>query len=243
MFSVSPGAVIGFRRNGSPIRLIGGGSVDEVPAGQPEQDPVSETVVETAEKSDGQEPGRTFDESYVRRLREEAAANRVKARELEQQLRAVAEKAEQGQQEIVQKIAQALGIGSEEKPPSPEELARELESARRRETDKERQLRYLQTENAARDVAFRLGADVPTLMDSRSFVDSLKRLDPSAEEFSSQLDALVKETLDKNPRYKAVQVAPVSGGGDFSGGTGSTKERQRPSSLFEAVANKFAAGS
>lgn len=214
------------------------GASEDLSSADVEFDEAGQSARDEAEPANDR---KVFDEAYVKKLREEAAANRVRAKQLEQKLQQMSAQADKDRQEIIGAITKALGLESEE-PPSVEQLTHELQASQRREADKERELRYLQVENAARDVAYLLGADVPTLMDSRSFSDALRKLDPSDEDFRTKLEALVRGTLESNPRYKATRVAPVSGG-DFSGGTGTTKERQRPHSLYEAVSSIFSAGS
>lgn len=54
-------------------------------------------------EGDGGSQGKTYDEAYVKKLREEAAANRVKARELEEQVKKLP-------QEITAKVMKALGL-------------------------------------------------------------------------------------------------------------------------------------
>ena len=61
------------------------------------------TGADDGKGGDGGDKGKTYDEAYVKKLRDEAAANRVKAKELETRLATLP-------QETTAKVLQALGI-------------------------------------------------------------------------------------------------------------------------------------
>lgn len=164
------------------------------------------------------EEPKTFDEAYVRKLRDEAAANRVKAKELEDAQKADADK----HQSTLDGIAKALGLKSDDEaaPPTAEELTAQLTTAQQTAAARETELRTLRVETAAAKAARTHGADVDALLDSRSFADKLSELDPSTDGFTTALDALVAKAVEDNPKYKTASPAPAVSSGDFSGGSG-----------------------
>ncbi|GAB3213313.1 hypothetical protein GCM10027294_43700 [Marinactinospora endophytica] len=170
----------------------------------------------------------TFTADYVKQLRDEAAANRVKAKEAE----TAREQAETERQATLDAIARALGL-NEQEPPDPEELARQLTAAQEATAAREAELRQLRVERAAERAARTHDADVDTLLDSRAFTTALAKLDPSDEGFADALDELVKTTVEANPKYKLAGQAPTTSSADFAGGTG--EKRTRPTSLYDAV--------
>ena len=193
-------------------------------------------LAEAAQRVDGGRDGaeereapRTFDEAYVRKLRDESASHRVKAKELEERLT----ETEQRRQEQLDAIAKALGLAPDDAPPDPEELTRQLADVQQQTTAREAELRTLRTERAAERAARQHGADVDALLDSRAFADKLGKLDPSDEGFADAVSDLVKTAVEDNPKYKADGPAPAASSADFSGGTG--ERAPRPTSLFEAV--------
>lgn len=90
----------------------------------------------------------------------------------------------------------------------PEDLTREVETLRA-------ELQTARAESAAVRAAHRLGADASRLLDSRSFAQSLAKIDPAD---AKALDALVTETLTANPHFRLNQGAGKSGG-EIHGGT------------------------
>lgn len=178
-------------------------------------------------EGEGREP-KTFDEDYVKRLREEAAQHRVKAKEFEDRLT----ETERRQQEQLDGIAKALGLKEADSPPDPEELTKQLTEAQKREQERESELLTLRLEREAEKAARKHSGDVDALLDSKTFARELAKLDPSDGGFTDALDELVKTTVEANPKYKASQ-APAASSGDFSSGPGERKSR--PSSLYDAV--------
>lgn len=66
----------------------------------------------------------------------------------------------------------------------------------------------------------------------------LKDLDPTADDFTSKVDAAVKAYIEKNPELKAVQAAGSSSA-DHAGGSGEGASN-RPKSLGDAIAPHYA---
>ncbi|MEO6081920.1 MAG: hypothetical protein ABIQ18_02310, partial [Umezawaea sp.] len=84
-------------------------------------------------------------------------------------------------------------------------------------------------------------ADPQALTDSKAFAAATAALDPSAADFTEQLDAAIKKAVADNPRLKATPApaGPARSGGEFSGGPGASTGR--PTSLHAAM-NKALGG-
>lgn len=184
-----------------------------------------------AAEEKGPEP-KTFDEAYVKKLRDEAAQGRVKSKELEGKLT----DAEERQQAQMDAIAKALGLKEDDGPPDPEQLTQQLTAAQEQAQQREVELRTLRVERAAEKAAREHGADVDTLLDSRAFAQKLSDLDPAADDFAATVSDLVKTTVDSNPKYKAAQAA-TSSSADFSSGPG--EQRKRTNSLHAAARSHY----
>lgn len=141
--------------------------------------------------------GKTFDEAYVKTLRDEAAANRVKAKDAD---------------ERVAKILAALGLKPDGKA-DPDELAKQHATA---STD----LRQSRIELAVFRTASKHQADADALLDSRTFLTGLADLDPSAADFGSKVEAAIKAAIKDNPKLKTAGPTPVRNAGEITGGSG-----------------------
>lgn len=159
-----------------------------------------EPVVEPAAVEPAAEP-KTYDENYVKTLRDEAAANRVKARD-----------AETAAEARINKILEAAGIKTAEEPLDASKLTEQLSA-------KDQALRTLTVERALDKAARKNGADEDLLAAVLAHKGDLGKLDPNAEDFATQLDALVKSTVESNPKLKAARAAGASGI-ELNGGTG-----------------------
>lgn len=162
--SVTPGAIIGYRRNGTPIRLIAGGSEPTPPgdggsqagAGAGDGGQAGPSDGGSGTGSGGQDGGsgagggqtgtgstgasQGDDDRAARTIaavREDFKAERAKRQEAERRIAAL-EAAAQSQQaaeaERNKKLAIALGVATEE-PPDPEKLAAELAAERQARQD------------------------------------------------------------------------------------------------------------
>lgn len=172
---------------------------DPAPAAQPTPAPAAPDSVEALPD---------FAQKMIRELRAEAAANRTKA-----------VGAEQAKQETVDAIAKALGLKGDDDPAKAAQMAAEQRDAALSEA------RQVKVENAILRMAARQGANAESLTDSRSFMRQLEAIDPSAEDFAAQVEAAVKEAVEKNPLLKAAPAAapaarsggPVGGGASVPG--------------------------
>lgn len=175
----------------------------EAPQEQPAQ------TAEQGEQSGEQEQGepKQFDEKYVAKLREEAAKHRNDKKTTEQELSQYKGKLDQ--------LRKALDPDASQE----EDPAKVAERATQERDEKDKELRELRIERASEKAARKHGADSDALTDSKSFAKQASELDPTAEDFAEQMDALVKSTVDANPKLRAAQATPRSGS-EFTGGTG-----------------------
>ncbi|MEV4806771.1 hypothetical protein AB0K18_42825 [Nonomuraea sp. NPDC049421] len=245
----TPGALLGYRKDGRPIYLIAGGAPDDGGEGTAEeetgQDPAAPPEP-AGEPSTEPEPvkddARTINDlpawaqKELRRARTDAVNYRTKLQEA--QAAADAATAAQGpnaeelqtqaQQELAQRIGKALGLIPEEeqKPVDPQEIIQRLTSERdqtAQERDQERDLhRRAMVELAVHKASGKLGADPEALLDSRSFLRAINDFDPQADGFQTSLDEAITSAIESNPKFKSAATAgpPQRSGGDFTGGSG-----------------------
>ena len=64
------------------------------------------------------------------------------------------------------------------------------------------------------------GADANALLDSRSFLKSIKGIDPAAEGARDAILTAIEAAVEDNPRLSAAPAIPTRSGGDLSGGNG-----------------------
>lgn len=208
-----------FLRFFAPVAEPGGGDpapTDPAPAPAPAEpaptDPPAEPTAPPAEPAEPTQPpagDETFSKEYVEKLRREAASYREKAKT------DAAAAAEAAKTELAQSIGKALGLVKDDTPPDPAALVARAEDEKNKAIEREQSLK--------RQLAVLTGADkhaanTAELLDSNAFGSKLKALNPDADDFATQVDALIKETVDGNPsKYKRVQVAASPGGAQHTG--------------------------
>ncbi|MEV1079878.1 hypothetical protein AB0I98_16775 [Streptomyces sp. NPDC050211] len=140
--------------------------------------------------------------------------------------------ADEARTEIVQELGKALGLIKDDKdtPPDPAALTAKIEqaTAAHRETA---------VELAVYRGAAKHGADPDALTDSRTFLRSIKDLDPSDEGFAKAVQTAIKKAVEDNPKLKAAGQAPARSSGDFSGGTGDSGQ-SGPKTIDEIRADR-----
>jgi hypothetical protein len=240
---VTPGAIIGYRKNGTPIRLIAGGSGegDEgggTTEGQEGNAGNSGGDAGQTDSTDGQEPpegassGDGADTSAddkttrtVAAIRQEFKDERAKRQAAEREVASIkaaleADKAERTKQ--MDALAIALGLKSGDEPPDPVKLAAELKAAQEKAaaeiSQRDAAIRTSQVELAVLRNAGRHGGNGDALLDSRSFMAKVNGLDPSADDFADQLGDAIKAAVESSPQYKATAAPPAGGNGDGNGG-------------------------
>ncbi|MGW6455515.1 hypothetical protein ACWF94_06225 [Streptomyces sp. NPDC055078] len=98
------------------------------------------------------------------------------------------------------------------------------------------ELRELKVRDTVRDRASSQGARPAALLNSLSFRDRIKDLNPADKTFGANLDEAIKVELEAHPEYATQGVG--QSGGDFSGGTGE-RAAKRSGSLAGAIQNHY----
>lgn len=199
-------------------------TVDDTPEiGADVQGTETDTTESPAAEPDKAE--KTYDEKYVKKLRDEAAAARVKGKEAAEQ--AAKDAADSAQKALTEQIARTLGLIKDDTPPDPADLLkqaqdRETALAAERDTVAEK-LRNYARKDAITAAASKVDGDLASLLDSRTVNAAIEKLDTDADDFASQVDALVSAAVESNPKLKktVAQVAAPRSGGDMSGGNAS----------------------
>lgn len=159
-------------------------------------------------------------ERDLKEARAEAGKSRVNAK---------AKAAEDAKAELAQQIGKALGLVKDgDDAPDPAELPKQL--AAEREGHRKALLKV-----AVYETAPDAGADAKALLDSVTFIESMENVDVHD---AKAVAKAIKETLEKNPRYKANGQAPAPrGGAEPTGRPGRTAQ---PANLTEAIAARLA---
>ncbi|WP_433426340.1 hypothetical protein ACQP1V_42690 (plasmid) [Microtetraspora malaysiensis] len=252
----TPGAILGYRRNGQPIRLIAGGAPEPGEGeGQPQDTPPAEITPPTdPEPATEQEPvnpnARRVDElpnwaqKLIKDARTEAADFRTRLKDAQKAADEATASQGPSQDEITQQvktdfaaqIAKALGlVAEEEKPLDPQQVIEQLTSerdttAKERDSEKGRHRQAL-IELAVHRGSTKAGADPDALLDSRSFLKVVRELDPDDKEFSAAIVEAIQLAVENNPKYRAAAQAgpPARSGGEFTGGPGGRDPNTEPS--------------
>ncbi|MYX14394.1 hypothetical protein GTY67_13405 [Streptomyces sp. SID8374] len=141
-------------------------------------------------------------EKLVENLRGDVAAEKAKREALEQ-------KAKDDQDTLMKRVAKAFGLETDEaKPPTPEELAKQLDEARGETKESRAQARQTQVELAVYKTAGKYGGDPDALLDSRSFANAISKFDPTAADFDEQVGKAVKTAVDSNKKLAAKAPEP-----------------------------------
>ena len=216
---VTPGAIIGYRRNGTPIRLIAGASEPPEPAPAPDPaqpaapaaapepapaapapadpaaPPPAEPAAQPAAESVDQLP--PWAQKTLADTRRENAAARTRLKEVtDAQAARDAQHAEQ-----MAGIARALGLAPEET--TPEQLTAQRDQARADAATNAASARATQVELAVFRAAHLAGVNASALLDSRTFVATLDGLDPSGADFAQVVGERIAAAVETNPAWRA----------------------------------------
>jgi hypothetical protein len=148
-------------------------------------------------------------QKVIRDTRQEAAAQRTGKSQVEQE-----------RQAMLDGIAKALGIKADDAPPDPAKLQEMLAQRQSTIEQLETQTRERAVELEAFRAAAKAGADGARLLDSRSFLAEVGKLDPAAEDFTARLDGAVQTALTANPGLRLVQIPTPGQAGIGATGTG-----------------------
>jgi hypothetical protein len=218
--SMPPGAIIGYQKNGAPIRIVAGGSeaATEPPAADPAAPPApaadpAPPASDPAAPS-GQEPPAppaeptsvdqlpSWAQQEIRKTRNEAAANRAKANEHAAALAAL----QTTSQAQLDAIARTLGLKPEEA--TPEQIMAQRDAERARADASASQARQAAVELAVFRAANASQANGNALLDSRSFVATLDGLDPSAADFGQQVADKIAAAVEGHPGFRLAAPPP-----------------------------------
>jgi hypothetical protein len=172
----------------------------EAPAPQAATPAQPETPAPAATSTDELPP---WAQRELKKLRDEAAGNRVKAKEVADSLAQF--KAEQEQQR--QAFAKALGLAPDE-PPTVEQLTQQLAASKAQQDAEAARARQAAVELAVFRAAAAQQVDGNALLDSRAFVSALEGLDPTAQDFQQQVTNAILTAAQQNPRYQITPPAP-----------------------------------
>ena len=211
---------IGDGGDGSAVGDGGAPAGDPAPGDPAPADPPQDPAPTDPPAADD-EQGSQADDPRLKAARDEAAQNRIKARE------AASEK-----DQLIQTLGKALGLVKDDdeqgKGPDAEALAAQVEKSQTEATEAAREL-------AVYKAAATNGADPSKLLDSRSFLNSIKDVDHGDEK---ALGAAIKAAVDNNKSFASARVAGASTADTASGpGGGSTPKADM--SLADAVAGHY----
>lgn len=158
-------------------------------------------------------------QDYIKELRGEAATRRTQA--------------DQKVQEQVRALAKAAGIElPEDAPVDPAALQSQLSST-------QAEARQARVEVEVFKASGTAGANPAALLDSRSFLASIKDLDPSAATFGAALTKAIQDAVAANPMLKATGQVPGPSTVPHTGGSGEGT-RRTPLPMDQAVAARYA---
>jgi hypothetical protein len=160
----------------------------------------------------GEQPG-TEDtpDPRVTRANSEAARYRTERNALQQQV----EQANAAQQTMLDNIAKALGLKAEDAGEDPVAQVGTLTTQVQTLTSEAAQLR---AELLVHTIAGEHGANPVSLLDSRTFVNTLHGLDPAADDYRTKVADAIKAAVEQNATLKAGgQVQPTRGGAPEAG--------------------------
>lgn len=206
---------------------------------EPATEPTAEPKAK-APKFEGEFDPARF-EKLVENLRGDVAAEKAKREAAEQ-------KAKDDQAAFMKKVASAFGLeADEEKPPTPEELAKQLAEEQTRTKASDDRARQTAVELAVYKTAGRHGGDPDALLDSRNFASAIAKLDPAADGFAGEVEKAVKAAVEGNPKLAAKvpekkPETPPAGGAPMSGAPGGKRQlgaedvkRMTPEQITQAV--------
>ncbi|MGW7198463.1 hypothetical protein [Streptomyces chryseus] len=145
--------------------------------------------------------------------------------------------ADEAVKEVTARLGKALGFGSEDKPPTPEELTKALEDRDAKISARNLDLRAKDVQLAVYGRAEAHNAKASALLDSVSFRAAIKDLDPAADGFGAALDDAIKKAVKANPSF-SVTTAGRSGG-DLGSGAGEGGAKKRSASLAGAITDHY----
>ena len=220
---------IGDGGDGSAVGDGGAPAGDSGEAGSGEDQGGQSTPPSTSDPSkDGGEQGEEQDEQgsqaddpRLKAARDEAAQNRIKARE------AASEK-----DQLIQTLGKALGLVKDDdeqgKGPDADALTAQIADEQAKATSAARELAVYKAATSA-------GGDPDALLDSRRFLDSIKDVDPTD---GTKITDAIKAAVNDNQNL-ASRRAPGASTADTASGPGGGSTPKADMSLADAVAGHY----
>lgn len=226
----TPGAFLGYDKNGKPIRLIAGASEQpETPPGDPAPPPETPPAAPPAgeqppaspEPGTGQEPTpATGDDPEktartVAAIREDYKAERAKRQAIEKKLADIETASTQrAEAETARNKALAIALGITQEEVTPEELAeraqQERDTAKAERDTAAAAKRAADVELAVLRAAYASGVNGNALLDSRAFVATVTGLDPADDDFAAGVKDAIAAAVGANPAYNVAAATQVA---------------------------------
>lgn len=197
----NPIVPLGYRKNGRAIWPIMGGDDTVTPADPPPSDAPSAEAPKDPAPADPKTSD-TGPKGGADALRADLASERDKRQGLESQVQQL----QTTQQQQMDAIAKALGLKKDDEPVDPEKLTADVSAA-------QADARAARQQLAVYQAAATLEANAAELLDSTSFLASIKDVDPND---AAAVSAAIKTAVDSNAKFKlnaAPPTAPSFGGG------------------------------
>lgn len=217
--------------------LFGGFTMTATEGGEDAQATTDDaaTQTETGDQSGAQaasEPATETAEQTIARLTSELSAARAEAGKSRVNAKQAA--ADEARTQLVTELGKALGLVKDDAPTDPAALQQQIAATGAENAALKQAAQFAETRQVALLAAAAQGANPAALLDSNSFLESIKGLAPADTE---KINAATKTAIENNPTLKA-QAA--KSGPEFTGGTGG---QAKPTTLEEAVAAKLGATS
>ncbi len=227
---VTPGKVLGHRKDGRPIHVIAGGSGegdsgDSADSGDAGDDGDKADDTGDAKDGDGKGTPKIDGDFDADRARRAIAA----ARDAEKKAKGDAKTAK----DQVAAILAAAGL----KPDGTKDPAEQLKEASTKAEAAEAKARTTQIELAVYKAAGKASADPGALLDSRGFLSSVAELDPAAADFGDKVNAAIKAAVKANPKLAATSGGGAGKQGADHSGSGGSKSTSKD--LASAVRKKL----
>lgn len=231
----------GYRRNGSPIWPIMGGSGedgdgdgdgDQGGDGTGDGDGADDGTGDGGDDSPWADP--TKAKAEIERLRRENASARTKGNTAKEQ--AATQAAKEARDALIQEVGKQLGLIEDGAAPTAEQLLAQLTEKDSANQTLTTDHTSLQREHQVLLSAIEAGADYSALLDSRSFLAKVAGLDPADDKFADDVKAAITKAVTDNPKLKATPVVG-KGGSEFTGGSGEGAGKAK--SLEDAIATRM----
>lgn len=166
---------------------------------------------EPDDADDDEDTPEVFDRSYVEKLRRENAQYRSRYQEARAETQEVLTP-------ILEAVGNVLGNDFNVGDATAEDIAAALSDVPKRTAEQSRADRI---EAAVYKYAYTEGVDAEAAMDSRSFYDTVTKLDPTADDFDNKVRDLLKQRPQTTGSRRS--APPARSGGDFTSGNRATK--------------------